>query len=106
MSATQASADRITTGPEIRLAQSRLALEQLLGTRRGAAQDGASHAGFPRSHTMRALFFGRGWSALAAVACGLLISRPAMGLRLLRLLPLGTISRMFIARYLHSRRTL
>jgi len=41
---------------------------------------------------------GRGLGTLGAVAAGLLIARPALALRLLRMLPAGAVARMFLMR--------
>jgi hypothetical protein len=53
---------------------------------------------FPRSRTMQMLMSGRGLGTLGAVAGGLLIGRPALALRLLRLLPASAMAKMFMAR--------
>jgi hypothetical protein len=53
---------------------------------------------FPRSRTMQMLMSSRGLGTLGAVAGGLLIARPALALRLLRLLPASAMAKMFMAR--------
>ena len=53
---------------------------------------------FPRSRTMQLLLSGRGLGTLGAVAGGLLIGRPALALRLLRLLPASAMAKMLMAR--------
>jgi hypothetical protein len=84
-----------------RLAQSREELRLLLDpppaeSRAEAAMNG--HAGFPRSRTMQMLMSGRGLGTLGALAGGLLIARPALALRLLRLVPASTVAKMLMAR--------
>jgi hypothetical protein len=75
-----------------RLAQSREELRSLLDPPRTESDAGNSMAGdypggFPRSRTMQMLMSGRGLGTLGAVAAGLLVARPALALRLLRMLP-------------------
>jgi hypothetical protein len=53
---------------------------------------------FPRSRTMQMLMSGRGLGTLGALAGGLLIGRPGLALRLLRLLPASALAKMFMAR--------
>jgi hypothetical protein len=53
---------------------------------------------FPRSRTMRALFSSQGIGAAGALAGGLLLARPALALRLLRLVPVSTVGKMLLAR--------
>ena len=48
---------------------------------------------------MRLLLSSRGLGALAVTACGFLVSRPALALRLLRLVPLGTVARILAFRF-------
>src|SRR5277367_2764980 len=85
-----------------RLAQSRQELRRLLdpppeeGKTGEAAANG--HAGFPRSRTMQMLMSSRGLGTLGALAGGLLIARPGLALRLLRLVPAGTVAKMLMAR--------
>jgi len=51
---------------------------------------------FPRSRTMRLLMSGRGIGTVGAVAGGLLMARPALAFKLLRLLPTGAVARMLM----------
>jgi hypothetical protein len=51
---------------------------------------------FPRSHTMRLLMSGRGLGTVGAVVIGLVMARPALALKLLRMLPLGTVARVLM----------
>ncbi len=60
---------------------------------------------FPRSRTMRALFSSHGIGAAGALAGGLLIARPALALRLLRLVPVSTVGKMLLAKAISSLRS-
>lgn len=82
-----------------RMAESRAEIKHLLEPRPEEAGGAAAHheaqdGGFPRSRTMRALLSGRGLGAVGATAAGLLIARPAMVLRLIRLVPKGALMRL------------
>ncbi len=87
-----------------RLAVSREELRRLLdpprqdsdanGSAGARAADGLG--GFPRSRTMKVLMGSRGLGILGAVAGGLFIARPALALRLLRMLPSGAVGRMLL----------
>jgi hypothetical protein len=63
-----------------------------------AGVSGALPGGFPRSRTMQLLMSGRGLGTVGAVAAGLLLARPALALRLLRLLPASAVARMVMTR--------
>ena len=99
-------ADRDAAARELirsRLAQSREELRALLDPPPAAENAGGEarmngHAGFPRSRTMQTLMSSRGLGALGALAGGLLIARPALALRLLRLIPAGTVAKMLMAK--------
>ena len=67
---------------------------------RGDGEPGpaGSAGGFPRSRTMQALMSGRGLGAMGAMAGGLLLARPRLAWRLLRLLPTSAVTRMVVAR--------
>ena len=86
-----------------RLAQSRAELRRLIDPP-PREPDGGSGAGeqpsggFPRSRTMQMLLSGRGMGVAGAIAAGLFIARPALALRLIRMLPAGTAARMLLAR--------
>jgi hypothetical protein len=84
-----------------RLAQSRQELRVLLdpppAPANGAAAASGS-SGFPRSRTMQTLLSSRGLGTLGALAGGLLIARPALALRLLRLVPAGSVAKMLMAK--------
>ena len=86
-----------------RLAQSREELRTLLDPPPTQGNGGADPAanglgGFPRSRTMQALLSSRGLGTLGALAGGLLIARPALALRLLRLVPASAVGKMLIAK--------
>jgi anti-sigma factor RsiW len=88
-----------------KLAQSRAELRNLFDPPRpegGGAVPGARRSEFPRSRTMQALMSSRGLGALGAVAGGLLIARPAMALRLLRMVPASAVARILIAKAVAS----
>ena len=82
---------------EDKLASTRQELIDLL--RHDSAESLAEEHAFPRSRTMRLLLSSRGLGALAVTACGFLVSRPALALRLLRLVPLGTVARILAFRF-------
>ena len=64
----------------------------------GHGVSGAPGAGdaFPRSRTMRMLLSGRGIGTLGAVIGSVFVARPALALRLLRMIPAGTVARMLL----------
>ena len=73
-----------------RLAVSREELRALLDPPRneeGGAGEPGDYRSFPRSRTMQLLMSGRGIGTLGALAAGLLMARPALALRLLRMVP-------------------
>jgi hypothetical protein len=79
-----------------RLAASREQLRRLFEPEEQAAQDSPGNGGggrFPRSRIMRALASNRGLKAAAVIGGGLLLSRPALALRLLRMIPVGAVAR-------------
>jgi hypothetical protein len=87
-----------------RLQESRAEISRLLEPQRETGADGEHPApsgapgAFPRSRTMRALMSGRGIGAIGAVAGGLLLARPRLAWRLIRLLPAGAVTRALMAR--------
>jgi hypothetical protein len=64
----------------------------------------SSRAGFPRSRTLQMLMSGRGLGTLGALAAGLMVARPALALRILRLLPASAIGRMLLVRAMSALR--
>ena len=93
-----------------RLAASREELRRALDPPRNESEaDGSKHSdhsgGFPRSRTMQTLMSGRGLGTLGAAAAGLLIARPALALRLLRILPAGAVAKTILLRAFAALRT-
>jgi hypothetical protein len=89
-----------------RLAQSRAEIRRLLEPPVADADAGPVPSGspgrFPRSRTIQALMSGRGLGAIGAVAGGLVLARPALAWRLIRLLPTSAVARMILARIVRS----
>lgn len=86
-----------------RLAQSRAELSRVLDPpppEPGQEGIAAALEGFPRSRTMRALLSGRGLGAMGAVAAGLIMARPSLALKLLRLVPVNAVGKMLLARFI------
>jgi hypothetical protein len=83
-----------------RLAQSREELRMVFEPppNQPDADGGSRNAGFPRSRTIQMLMSGRGLGTLGALAAGLIAARPALALRLLRMLPATAIGRMLLLR--------
>ena len=85
-----------------KLAQSREELRVIFYPPPGEGGDGQTsvngRGGFPRSRTMQMLLSSRGLGTLGAVAGGLLMARPALALRLLRLLPASAMAKMFMSK--------
>ena len=84
-----------------RLAASREELRRIFeppSKENGGSAPGVYPGGFPRSRTMQLLMSGRGLGTVGAAAAGLLVARPALALRLLRMLPAGAIGRMLLTR--------
>jgi hypothetical protein len=85
-----------------KLAQSREEMRQILDPPRSEQSAGGSAPSatgqFPRSRTMRALLSSRGIGAVGALAGGLLIARPSIALRVLRMVPVGTVGKILLAK--------
>jgi len=91
-----------------RLAASREELRRALDPPRedaGAGNPTHGGGGFPRSRTMQALVSGRGLGTIGAAAVGLLIARPGLALRLLRVLPVGAFAKTLLLRTIAALRT-
>lgn len=88
-----------------RLAESRAEVQALLDPPRsqsGAAAGSGEGGGreFPRSRTMKALLSSKGLGATGALIGGLLLARPALALRLLRMVPAGAVGKMLLVKAL------
>lgn len=95
-----------------KLSDSRAEIRRLLEPSPPAGSADAAHPGsggpesaFPRSRTMRMLMSGRGLGAVGALAGGLLVARPALAWRLIRLLPTSAVARMIVARIISGIRS-
>jgi len=66
---------------------------------------GASNGAFPRSRTIKMLLSARGVGTLGALACGVVVARPQLALRLLRMLPTGAIGRMLLVKAISALRS-
>jgi hypothetical protein len=92
-----------------RLAVSREELRIVFEPPQGQADaDGNTAArqdGFPRSRTLQMLMSGRGAGTLGALAAGLIVARPALALRLLRMLPVSAIGRSLLLKAFNALRT-
>ena len=89
-----------------KLEQSRKELRRVLDPPPDGGSGTGKEAGtFPRSRTLRMLMSGRGVGALGAVAAGLLMARPALALRILRMLPASAIGRMLLVRAVSALRS-
>jgi hypothetical protein len=91
-----------------RLAESREELRRVLEPPRRAGEDPFDPSPrddvFPRSRTMQMLMSGRGLGILGAIAASLFVARPALMLRLLRMLPAGAAARILLLRALAALR--
>ena len=89
-----------------KLAQSRAELRALLDPPRPQPGDetaaGERRREFPRSRTMQALLSHRGLGAAGAVIGGLLIARPALALRLLRMVPASAVGKMLLIKAMEA----
>jgi hypothetical protein len=90
-----------------RLAQSRAEIRRLLeppvaDAGAAPAPSGSSGSGFPRSRTMQALMSGRGLGAIGAIASGLVLGRPALAWRLIRMLSTSAAARAILTRIMRS----
>ncbi len=64
----------------------------------GGSKAGDRPGGFPRSRTVQMLMSGRGLGTLGAAALGLLVARPRLALRLLRILPVSALAKTLLIR--------
>jgi hypothetical protein len=90
-----------------RLASSRAELRRVLEPPPDDSDDSSKPGdrpdGFPRSRTMKMIMSGGGLGTLGAAAAGLLIARPRLALRLLRLVPAGAIAKTLLMRAMMRR---
>jgi hypothetical protein len=91
-----------------RLAETRAEIKHLLEPR--AEEDGESamddsETGFPRSRTMRMLLSGRGLGAVGATLAGLLVARPTLIWRLVRMVPKGALMRVAVLKLAEALRS-
>lgn len=94
----------------LRMAASRAEIRRILDPPPRTDSDLGSSVGeqpesFPRSRTMKLLLSGRGIGTVGAMVGGLLISRPALAFRLLRLLPTGAVAKMLLGKALMTLRS-
>ena len=64
----------------------------------GGPNPGAGAGGFPRSRPLQLLMCGRGLGTLGAAAVGLIVARPRLALRLMRLLPASAVAKTLLLR--------
>ena len=91
--------------PQVRLARSRAELLELFEPSPGEGQEArrGGNGHFPRSATMRFFSRGQGTGGMLVMLLALFALSPTKALRLLRMLPLNTISRIVIARLINAR---
>jgi hypothetical protein len=89
-----------------KLSQSRAELRALLDPPRSepgeAMAPGARRSEFPRSRTMQALLSSKGLGAAGAVVGGLLLARPALALRVLRMVPASAVGKMLLVKAMEA----
>jgi hypothetical protein len=92
------------------MAQTRAEIRRLLeppslpaGSNQLAEDSGGGE--FPRSRIMKVLLSSRGIGTLGALAGGLFMARPALALRLIRMIPAGPIARMLLVKTIAALRT-
>jgi hypothetical protein len=98
----QSMRDGMRTEILSKLAQSRAELQMLLDPPRHDSDSGTPardrDGAFPRSRTMQMLMTGKGLGTLGAVVGGLFIARPALALRLLKMLPASAVARTLLVK--------
>lgn len=95
----------------LRLRQSREEIRRILDPPRppldGANDDVAGEyraQGFPRSRTMRLLMSGRGIGTVGALVGGLVLARPSLAFKFIRMVPAGAVARMLVVKAIGSLR--
>jgi hypothetical protein len=83
-----------------RMALSRAEVAQILDPppEQRAQEESSTSFGFPRSRTMRALMSKGGLGTVGAVVGGLVLARPGLAFRLLRMVPAGAVSKMLLGK--------
>jgi hypothetical protein len=86
-----------------KLAQSRAQVRAIMDPPRPepgnqAGNDGGGRGEFPRSRTMRALLSSKGLGAAGALVGGLLLARPSLALKMLRMVPAGAVGKMLLVK--------
>jgi hypothetical protein len=91
-----------------KLAQSRAEIRRVLEpaprVHAGHSEDGQEHddyvsnGTFPRSRTMRMLMSVKGLGTAGALVGGLLMARPTLALKLVRLFPTSTVARLLLVK--------
>lgn len=103
--------DSATSDTLARLARSRAEIRRVLEPAARLDQEDReesaerSRSGFPRSRTMKLLMSGRGLGTVGAMVGGLVMARPALAFRLLRMLPTGAIARMLMLKAVSAYRS-
>ena len=107
-----ADVDRARETTLARLAVSRAEIRRLLEPPPRPAAGDPSDSGdnfgsgaFPRSRTMKLLLSGRGAGIMGALVCGVVVARPQLALRLLRMVPAGAIGRMLLVKAISALRS-
>ena len=97
----------------LRLAQSRTEIREIFeppapepGSAEAVAEAaGGGHRFFPRSRTMKLLMSARGMGTVGAMVGGLLMARPALAFRLMRLLPVEAVARVLLVKAVTAMRS-
>jgi hypothetical protein len=102
MTEGEAARNAVQTETLVRLAASRAEIVGIFEPAPSESGPGTAVGGesgtFPRSRTMRLLLSGRGVGTVGAVVGGLVMARPALALRLLRMIPASAVARMLVVR--------
>jgi hypothetical protein len=106
-----ADTDRAKEATLARLAASRAEIRRILEPPPRPAAGDATDSGdfgtaaFPRSRTMKLLLSGRGAGTVGALICGVVVARPQLALRLLRMIPAGAIGRVLLVKAISALRS-
>lgn len=92
-----------------RLAASRAEIRRLLEPPprppAGEGSEDSRSGAFPRSRTMKMLLSARGAGTLGTLVLGVVVARPQLALRLLRMLPVGAIGRVLLVKAIAALRS-